>query len=72
MKICSKRVSADAEKYHQFCKIHHLKQLIQFLTEATCSTVNDHILARFPLRVYQKGVKNVGLFFAQEKLLHLK
>ena len=59
----TKFASADAKKYHQFCTIHGLKQLIQCPTRVTfsASTLTDHILASFPSRVSQKGVINVGL-----------
>ena len=61
--VCTKFASADTKKYHQFCTMHGLKQLIQCPTRVTCSTstLTDHILARFPSRVFQKGVINVGL-----------
>ena len=61
--FCTKFASADTKKYHQFCTMHGLKQLIQCPTRLTCSTSTliDHILARFPSRVSQKGVLNVGL-----------
>ena len=49
--------------YHQFCRKHDLKQLIQCAPRVTCSTLTriDNILASFPSRVSQKGVINVGL-----------
>ena len=72
--VCTKFASTDAKKYHQFCTIknvrelilgtvHGLKQLIQCSTRATrnASTLIHHILGRFPSRVSQKGVINVGL-----------
>ena len=61
--VCTKFASADAKKYHQFCTMHGLKQLVQCPTRVTCSTLNpiDHILASFPSRVSQKGVINVSL-----------
>ena len=61
--VCTKFASADAKEYHQFCKMHGLKQLIQCSTRVTCSisTLTDHNLASFPSRVSQKGVINVGL-----------
>ena len=46
--VCIKFASADAKKYHQFCTMHDLKQLIQCPTRVTCSeTLIDHILASF-------------------------
>ena len=61
--ICTKFASADAKKYHHFCTMHGLKQLIQCPTRVTCSTstIIDHILASFTCRVSQKGVNNVNL-----------
>ena len=61
--VCTKFASADAKKYHQFCTMHDLKQLIQCLTRVTwrTSTLFDCILASFPSRVYQKRVINVSL-----------
>ena len=54
---------ADAKKYHQFCTIHTLKQLIQCSTRVTCSTSTliDRILASFPSRFSQKRVIDLGL-----------
>ena len=54
-------LKSDAKKYHQFCTIYGLKQLILCPTRVTCNTLIDHTLASFPLRVSQKGVINVGL-----------
>ena len=56
----TKFASADAKKYHQFCTIHGLKQLIHCPARVTfsTSTLTDHILASFPSRVSQKGVIN--------------
>ena len=46
--VCIKFASADAKKYHQFCTMLDLKQLIQCPTRVTCSkTLIDHILASF-------------------------
>ena len=61
--VCTKFVFAHAKKYHQFCTMHGLKQLIQCPTRVTCSTSTlvDHILASSPSRVSQKGVINVSL-----------
>ena len=59
-KICTKFDSADSKKYHWFCTMHGLKQLIQCPPSVT-STLIDHILASFPSRASQKGVINVGL-----------
>ena len=63
-KVCSKvPLFMKITKYHQFCIIRDLKQLIQCPTRMTCSTLTliDHILATFPSRVSQKGVINVCL-----------
>ena len=48
--VRTKFASADAKKYHQFCTMHGLKQLVQCPTRVTCSTSTliDHILASFP------------------------
>ena len=55
--ISLKFLSTDIKNYHQFCTMFGLKQLITCST----STLIDHILASFPLRVFQKGVTDVGL-----------
>ena len=54
--VCTKLASADAKKYHQFCTMHGLKQLIQCSTGVTCSfsILIDHILGSFPSKVSQK------------------
>ena len=36
--VCEKFASADAKKYHRFCTMHGLKQLIHCPTRVTCST----------------------------------
>ena len=56
--VCTKFAFVDAQKYHQFCTMHGLKQLIQCSTRVTCgtSTLIDHVLASF----LSKGVINVG------------
>ena len=61
--FCTKSASTDAKKYHPFCTMHGLKQLIQYPTRVTCSvwTLTDHILSRILSRISQKGVINVGL-----------
>ena len=61
--VCGKFAFANAKKYHPFCTMHGLKQLIQYPTRVTrsISTIINHILASFPLRDSQKGVINVGL-----------
>ena len=61
--ISLKFLSTDIKNYHQFCTMFGLKQLIKSPTRVTCSTstLTDHILASFPLRVFQKGVTDVGL-----------
>ena len=43
--VCTKFASVDAKKYHQFCTMHGLKQIIQCITRVTCSisTLIDHI-----------------------------
>ena len=55
--------STGAKKYHQFCTMHGLKQLIQCPNRVICptSTLADHILGSFPSRVSQKGGINVGM-----------
>ena len=71
--------SADVKKYHQFCKIHGLKQLIQCSTRVNWSTssLTDQILISFPSRVSQKGAINVRLsdhqlFFSTRKSFKFK
>ena len=61
--VSTKLTSADAKKYHQFCTMHGLKQLIQCLTRVTCSTstLTDHSSASFPSRVSQKFLKIFSL-----------
>ena len=61
--VSTKLTSADAKKYHQFCTMHGLKQLIQRFTRVTCSTSTliDHISASFPSRVSQKFLKIFSL-----------
>ena len=56
--VCTKFAFVDAQKYHQFCTMHGLKQLIQCPTRVTCgtSTLIDHVLAS----LLSKGVINVG------------
>ena len=77
--ISSKFLSHDIKKYHQFCTMHGLKQLIQSPTRVTCSTSTliDHILTSAPSRVSQKGVINVGvsdhqLIFCTRKISKIK
>ena len=67
------------KNYHQFCKMHALKQLIQSPTSVTCSTSTfiDHILTSVPSRVSQKVVINVGvsdhqLIFCTRKISRVK
>ena len=54
--VCTKLASADAKKYHPFCTMHGLKQIIQFPNPVTCSTSTlfDHRFASFSSRVSQK------------------
>ena len=61
--ISSKFLSQDVKNDHQFFMMHGLKQLIQSLTRATCSTSTfiDYILTNAPSRVFQKGVINVDI-----------
>ena len=64
--VFTKFASADAKKYHQFCTMHGLSQLIQCPTQAICSicstsTLIDYLLASFPSRGSQKWVVNVSL-----------
>ena len=56
-------IPSNIKKYCEFCTICGLKQLIKVLTRVTCSssTIIDHILASFPIRVSQQGVIDVGL-----------
>ena len=77
--ISSKFLSSDIKKYHQFCTMHGLRQLIKSPTRVTCSTSTliHHILASFPSRVSQKAVIDVGisdhqLIFCTRKILRLK
>ena len=50
---CTKFASPNAKKYHQFCTMHGLKQLIISPTRVTysTSTLIDHILSSFPSKV---------------------
>ena len=61
-------------KYHHFCTMHGLNQLIQCPTRVTCSTstVIDHVLDSFPSSVSQNGVINVCLSDHQRFFLHTK
>ena len=54
--VCTNLASADAKKYHHFCKLHGLKQLIQCSTRVTCSasTLIDNILASSPFKSFLK------------------
>ena len=56
-------IPSDIKKYHEFCAMFGLKQLIEVPTRVTCSssTIIDHILANFPNRVLRQGVIDVGL-----------
>ena len=61
--ISSKFLSSDIKNFHQFCTMHGLKQLIKSPINVTCSTstLTDHIIARFPSRVSQKAIIDVGI-----------
>ena len=71
--ISSKYLSYNIKNYQQLCTMHGLKQILKFSTRVTCSTSTliDHILARFPWRVSQKGVIDgcliINLFPTHEK-----
>ena len=78
-RVCTNFASADTKKYHQFCKMHGLKQLIKCPTWVISSTLTliGHILASLPSRVSQKRAINEGLLdhqliFCTRKLLNLK
>ena len=78
--ISSNFLSSNMKNWHQFCKMHDLKQLIKSRTCVTCSTLTIiyHILASFPRRVSRKGVIDINLFsdhqliFCRQKSSHLK
>ena len=59
----SQLIPSDIKKYYEFFAMFDLKQLIEIPTRVTCSssTIIDHILARFPNRVSQQVVIDVGL-----------
>ena len=74
--ISSNFLSSSIKYYHQFCAMHGLKHLIEFVTCST-STQIDHILASFPSNKILAGVTDVGisdhqLIFCTQKIFRLK
>ena len=65
--VCTKFASVETKKYHQFCTMYGLKQLIQLSARVTCCTptLTDHILTRFPSTIFKKRVTNGGLSYHQ-------
>ena len=71
--VSSKFFLSDIKNYDLFCTMHGLKQLIKSPIHVTCSssTLIDHVLASFPLRVSQKGVFDVR-YLITTYFLHTK
>ena len=61
--VSSKLISSDVKSYHKSCAFFGFKQLIKVQTRVTSSSfiIIDHILARYPERLTQHGVINIGL-----------
>ena len=61
--LISRSVTNDARKYHQFCTLFGLKQIIKPPKRITCRNTSliDHILLSIPSRVSQHGVINVNV-----------
>ena len=59
----NKNLDSFTKKYHEYCTLFGLKQLIKCPTRVTCNSCSilDHVLASFPDRVSQSGVINVGI-----------
>ena len=59
----NKNLDSFTKKYHEYCTLFGLKQLIKCPTRATCnsSSILDHVLASFPDRVSISGVIDVGI-----------
>ena len=59
----NKNLDSFTKKYHEYCTLFGLKQLIKCPTRATCnsSSILDHVLASFPDSVSQSGVIDIGI-----------
>ena len=59
----NKNLDSFTKKYHEYCSLFGLKQLIKCLTRVPCnsSSIHDQVLASFPDRVSQSGVIDVGI-----------
>ena len=59
----NKNLDSFTKKYHEYCTLFGLRQLIKCQTRVTynSSSILDHILANFPDRVSQSGVIDVGI-----------
>ena len=59
----SKFITYDVRQYQEFRDIFSLKQLISCPTRISCSnsTIIDHILARYPDKVSQQGIIDIGI-----------
>ena len=75
----NKNLDSFTKKYHEYCTLFGLKQLIKCPTRRTCnsSSILDHVLASFPDRVSQSCVIDVGisdhqLIYCTSKIARLK
>ena len=59
----NKNLDSFTKKYHEYCTLSGLKQLIKCPIRATCnsSSILDHVLPSFPDRVSQSGVIDIGI-----------
>ena len=59
----NKNLHSFTKKYHEYCTLFGLKQLIKCPTRTTCNSsfILDLVLASFPDRVSQSGVIDVGI-----------
>ena len=59
----NKSLDSFTKKYHDYCTLFGLKQLIKCLTRVTCnsSSILDHVLVSFPDKVSQSGVIDIGI-----------
>ena len=69
--LLSATVSNNVKNYFQIYLTFGLTQIIKPPTRITCSSTSliDYILASLPERVYQEGVRNVGL--SDNQLIYL-
>ena len=59
--LSSKSIPSDIKNYHEFCTFFRLKLRVATRIASGSSTIIDHILARYPERVTQCGVIDIGL-----------